>query len=367
MSALALGVLAAMAWLLGQMLKLQGRLLLRLDGLEARLAEAGVALPEARAAQSTGPSQGLPIGAPAPRFSLPDLRGRSWGLEELLAGGKPVLLVFSDPGCGPCAALLPEIGDWARAHGDTASVVLVSRGTVEANLAKLAEHELAPVLVQRDYEVAMPYGALMTPSAVLVRPNGTVGSLVHAGADRIRALLGRLAQQGMAGLLSPATTLPVPGSRAAGAGRPGLAPGAIAPAIRLPDLEGHLRAWEKLTGNRDTVVLFWDPDCVYCQQMVPALKAWEVDRPADAPTLIMVASGSAEANRSTGLTSTILLDPSGDTRSRFGAGGTPMAVQVSADGRIGSGLAAGAQAVLRLLRHSQQNEQTGIAYDGQAA
>jgi hypothetical protein len=32
-------------------------------------------------------------------------------LDDLLAPGLPVLLVFSDPECGACAALAPHIGD----------------------------------------------------------------------------------------------------------------------------------------------------------------------------------------------------------------------------------------------------------------
>ena len=35
-------------------------------------------------------------------------------LDALRAPGKPVLLIFVDPGCGPCTALLPEIGRWQR-------------------------------------------------------------------------------------------------------------------------------------------------------------------------------------------------------------------------------------------------------------
>jgi thiol-disulfide isomerase/thioredoxin len=369
MGILTLGILAMMAWLLAQMLAQQGRLLLRLDGLEVRLAEAGVASPAPIAGQRTqGPSPGLPIGSPAPGFSLPDLDSRSRTLDELRLAGKPVLLVFSDPGCGPCATLLPEIGRWARAHADVAAATLVSRGTAEANRAKAAEHGLAPVLLQRDYEVATTYRALMTPSAVLVRPDGTVGSDVHAGADQIRALLDRLAQEGAAGplrQLAPTQVRRLPGT--AGGGRPGLEPGTPAPPMRLPDLEGQVRDRAELAGNRDTVVLFWDPGCVHCRRMLPALRAWEADRPAGAPGLIVVASGSPEANRAMSLASPILLDPSSATSGRFGAGGTPMAVQIDADGRVGSGLAVGAQAVLRLLRGQSSELRLAAASDGRAA
>lgn len=48
---------------------------------------------------------GLKAGTPAPAFSLPDLTGRVVSLEEYR--GRQVLLVFSDPHCGPCDQLAP--------------------------------------------------------------------------------------------------------------------------------------------------------------------------------------------------------------------------------------------------------------------
>lgn len=45
----------------------------------------------------------------APAFRLPDLSGNVITLDVLLSHGRPVLLIFSDPDCGPCKSLLPEI------------------------------------------------------------------------------------------------------------------------------------------------------------------------------------------------------------------------------------------------------------------
>ena len=80
-----------------------------------------------------------------------------------------MVLIFSDPGCGPCNALLPEIGRWQREHATKVVVALISRGTVEANRAKVTEDGLTHVLLQKDREVAQAYQASGTPSAVLVR------------------------------------------------------------------------------------------------------------------------------------------------------------------------------------------------------
>jgi hypothetical protein len=95
-------------------------------------------------------------------------------------------------------------------------------------------------------------------------------------------------------------------------------------------------------------VLFWNLDCGFCQQMLPDLRAWEAGRSAEAPELLVVSNGSAEANRALALRSHVLLDEKFSVGPSFGAHGTPMAVLVDADGRVASEVAAGAPAVLDL-------------------
>jgi hypothetical protein len=97
-------------------------------------------------------------------------------------------------------------------------------------------------------------------------------------------------------------------------------------------------------------VLFWNPDCGFCQRMLPDLKAWEARRPRGARRLLVVSSGEIEANRALGLRSTVLVDPDFRAGYAFGASGTPSAVLVDAGGRIGSEVAVGAEAVLALAR-----------------
>jgi thiol-disulfide isomerase/thioredoxin len=50
---------------------------------------------------------GLPPGSPAPDFTLPAIHGGSLSLAQFR--GRQVLLVFSDPHCGPCNQLAPEL------------------------------------------------------------------------------------------------------------------------------------------------------------------------------------------------------------------------------------------------------------------
>jgi methylamine dehydrogenase accessory protein MauD len=338
---LLLVVLIGEGWLLVQTMTQQGRLLLRLEALEARLTEAGLALPQAAAGTA-----GLPVGTLAPSFTLPTLSGETRTLAALRGLGKPVLLIFSDPGCGPCKALFPEIGRWQREHATKVVVALISRGTVEANHPKAREHGLTHVLLQKDREVAQAYQASGTPSAVLVRQDGTIGSPLAQGADAIRALLEQTLNPAGPGTLPMAAQ----GNGHAAAPRPSAGPkvGEPAPDFSLPDLVGKAVHLSDFRGST-TLVLFWRPSCGFCQRMLDDLKAWEANPSTDAPRLLVVSTESVESNQAMGLRSPVLLDKEGMSIGRlFGATGTPMAVLVDAEGKIASELAAGAPAVLAL-------------------
>jgi hypothetical protein len=66
---------------------------------------------------------------------LPRLGGGELSLAEL-RGGR-VLLVFSDPDCGPCDELTPRLQEIHLRRPDL-QVLVVSRRDVEANRAKVA-------------------------------------------------------------------------------------------------------------------------------------------------------------------------------------------------------------------------------------
>ncbi len=341
-----LALLVLEGWVLLQSLRQHGRLLLRLEAMEERLAEAGLTLPSNTAAGSNLGNAGLPVGTQAPTFGLAGLRGETLTLEALRASDKPVLLLFSDPGCGPCTALLPEVGRWQRDYSRKLNLAVISRGTPEANLAKSSEHGITQVLLQKDREVSQSYQAYGTPSAVLVQPDGTIGSPVAQGADAIRSLVA-----GAAGL-PVLRSLPIAAQgNGGGASRPqapvGPKIGEPAPQFSLPDLSGKQVSLADFKGSK-TLVLFWRPSCGFCQRMLEDLKAWEARPPKDAPKLLVVSTDSVEDNKAMGLQAPVLLDQGMSAGKQFGAGGTPMAMLIDAEGRIASELAAGAPAVLQL-------------------
>lgn len=337
-------VLGAMVWLLTHLLGQNGRLLVRLDAVEAALRGNDLLPAEAEEEEEV---EGIAIGTPAPAFALASLQGETTSLDSLKAVGKPVLLVFSDPGCGPCNALLPDIGRWQKEHTDRLTVAVITRGGAEANQCKASEHGLTHVLIQDDWEVAEAYESNGTPSGVVIRADGTIGSVVVPGGEAIRTLM----KQALSGKLPDRVPRPKarPAAPRKAAEQPAMNIGKPAPAFELSDLQGTSVSLQDFQGQ-PTAVLFWNPGCGFCQRMLDDLKAWEADRSADAPRLLVVSTGETAENSALGLSSPVVLDQGFSTGRAFGASGTPSAVLVDAEGKIGSAIAVGAPSVLGLLR-----------------
>jgi methylamine dehydrogenase accessory protein MauD len=335
--------LLATQWLfLFNLLRQNGRLLARLDAVEQRLVAAGLAPSE----NGTGQAAGLPVGEPAPSFGLEDLHGQEVQLDRLRARGKPVVLLFTDPKCGPCAELLPEVSSWQQVYAEKLTVSIVGRGSVEENSAEVSEHGVENVLLQEDWEVADAYEVDATPSAVVVSPEGTIGSSLARGPAEVRELVAR-AVEGRAQLPMLHST----GGHAAHSHAEPEGPkvGEPAPELRLKDLAGKDVDLEDFRGE-ETLVLFFSPDCGFCQEMLPDLRVWEEAAASEPPGMLVVSDGTVEDNEAMGLKSPVVLDHDYDVSDAFGAGGTPSAVLIDAEGHIASELVVGASAVLDLAR-----------------
>ena len=174
-----LGVMSAQWWLLLHLLRQYGRLLMRVEALEE-----GESL------------EGLPVGDPAPDFELPGLlHGETLRLESLRAPERAVMLLFTDPHCGPCKELFPDVGRWQAEHSDKLTIAVVSRGEPDENATMASEHGLTHVLLQEDWEVGSAYQVDGTPSAVLVRPDGTIGGSALEGVDDVKDFLARTVEE----------------------------------------------------------------------------------------------------------------------------------------------------------------------------
>ena len=132
---------------------------------------------------------GLPVGSPAPDFELPAYEGGRTSLSQLLAPGKPVLLIFTNPKCGPCISLFKEIKKWQTAHNDQLTIALLTFGTIKDNFVNVARNGLGQVLLQQKDEVFKLYGGKVTPTALIIDTEGRIMSNAAAGADEIYTLV----------------------------------------------------------------------------------------------------------------------------------------------------------------------------------
>ena len=301
------------------LLRSYGGVLVRVERLEGALAEAGYELD----AFDEEPPLGLEPGTPAPGFALVGTDGESVSLDHLLAPRLPLLLLFTSQGCGPCEALLPDVANWQAAHADRLTVAVFEDGEPAEIRATAERFGLADLLTDTGGEVYDAYEANGTPSGVLIAADGSVASRLAAGPGRIAELV--------AGVLDA----------------PGLPPGAPAPAL---DGLSALSGTAPSLAGRESLVVFWNPDCGFCRSMHEELLAWEAAANGSSPQLVLIASGDEQRMRAEGFRSPVLLDPEFSVGKIFGAAGTPSAVLIDAESRVASEVMVGAEAIFGRVR-----------------
>ncbi len=159
-----------------------GRLLLRMDKLEQ-------GVPGAAAFALTPPAvAGLPVGAPALSFEVSSPDGRV-PLEALLIGGKPVLLIFTDPDCGACAEILPDIERWERQYAELIAFVIISRAPATDNGRPEGKYGFRNIAWQKEREISQSYKIGGIPAAMVVRPDTTIGTWLATGRLAIQSLV----------------------------------------------------------------------------------------------------------------------------------------------------------------------------------
>ncbi len=296
------------------------------------------AKPEDRASTDVG----LPVGAPAPEFALESVAGGQLVLKDLLAYGKPVLLLFISPNCGPCKALLPSVRTWQRDHAEPLTIAVISSGKPDAVKDKLDKYELKHVLLQGDHATNELYRAPWTPAAVLINAQGRLAHNVATGEAAIRALVSYAVTADKS--VAP---LDLGGSQ--------FTLGEKAPRFSLPNLQGEEVAIHSLLKG-ETLLLFWRPGCGFCQAMIDDLKHWEAkpklsDALSPDTQIIFISTGERDeiAASSAGFRSQFLHDDDNEIAPLFGAQGTPSGLLLDAQGHIASSLAVGQRNLLALL------------------
>ena len=139
--------------------------------------------------QAWAPPEPLAVGEPAPTFSAVGADGGPVALEDLMRPGRPCVLTFVQPGCGPCAELMPDLGRWQQSLAGDLALPVVTYGDVDEAKRLTEEHELRDVISQNAGEISDAYKVYATPCAVLITPDGTIGSGVVAGLPAIEALV----------------------------------------------------------------------------------------------------------------------------------------------------------------------------------
>ena len=378
--ALALAWLAILAGVcLGwQLLRQNGRLLLRVEELETRLNELQFAEGDETA--------GLPVGTEAPDFELPDLAGHTRTLAEFR--GSSVLLVFFNPACGYCRDVAPKLAAIQKPHppsdgsaGERPTLpLLITTGDPETNRLLLEECQLAcPALLQNEMEVAAVYRANGTPSGYLVSPEGRISSRLAIGAEALLELAREPRDpQRETGTLfvsqpSNSSDQPQADGRAVGAtgdaralasrfanrslarskiNRDGLKAGTPAPDFRLPRLDGRGDLALSDLRGRTVLLVFSSPACGPCHTLAPHLEACHRQHPE--LEIVMVSKGEPKENRAKvrehGLTFPIVLQQQWEISRRYALFATPVAYLINQQGIIAADPAVGADPIIDLLR-----------------
>jgi peroxiredoxin len=336
-------LLAALALFLAyQLMQQNGRILVRLEELERRPVPTESHAPAESAAEDFPP--GLPVGANAPEFELPDLHGGRGSLAE--HRGRKVLLVFFNPRCGYCLDLAPKLGSlpWQK-HGKGLVPLVVTTGTLDENLKAEKDYGLrGPVLLQEGMEIASRYEAVGTPIGYLIDEEGRIASEMAVGGNALMAL-----------------AEPVPPSSSEQRGnkplsqskleRDGLPVGTAAPDFRLPTVSGTEVSLSDFRG-KPVLLVFSDPDCGPCDELAPKLETLHREHPGI--HVLMVSRGTAAENAPKvaehGLTFPVALQKKWEISRDYAMFGTPIAYLIDAHGSIAAEVAVGAAPILDLMR-----------------
>ncbi len=337
--------------LLYQVIKQQGRLLIRLDHLEARLADgARVAMSPQGNGSRTHAAQplGLAVGSAVQRFQLPDLAGRMVDLEDFR--GKRVLLVNWSPQCGFCDLIAPDLAKLRpELQKRKVELVLVSHGEAEVNRTQARQRGLeSRILLVSDGQGIETFQNMGTPAAYLLDEDGKIAKPLAVGADHVLELAREAA-------IVPERRR-LPGERPLSESRilrDGLKAGTPAPGFSLPDIDGRTVSLEEYRGRR-VLLVFTDPHCGPCDQLAPDLVRLQKKHRKNNLALLMVGRGEPEENRRKarqfGIKFPVVVQEHWMLSKEYGIFATPVAFLIGEDGRISNDVASGRDEILALAQ-----------------
>lgn len=349
------GLVTGLSVLSYRLTKRYGQALLQLEALEERQPAAEPATPVVTTAEPPELTelqqqqllfeQGMPAGSVGMNFELPALGGGQVTLTALR--GSRVLLIFISTECIPSISMLPGLARLSvEPSPDRPLPVVIASGDVEQLRVLIADNDITtPVLIQTTNEVSRLYFVSQTPVAYLLDEEGIT---MLARVEGPQSILGVLATAGL-GVPVPLEdgTTPEP-AYALSRAMPRI--GDPLPLFDLPLLGGGRLTSDDLFG-RETLLVFFDPCCEPCLDLLPDLARLHTN-PA-LPDVVMITRRDGELTRTLQATVDmpypIARQEHWGLSRRFGVLAVPAAWLVYRDGCLAANPAVGQQAVRQMI------------------
>lgn len=339
-------LIALGTWLGYQLVRQNGRILLRLEGIEQRLSMSQ------RAPTKPSKPAGLPIGSAAPDFDLPDLKGKRHKLSDFR--DRNVLLLFFNPQCGFCTKMAADLAALPEGGGpDRVVTVVVTTGDMDENRKLIEQHGIRSiVLLQEEMKVATLFRAQGTPMGYRIDPAGRIACELAVGAEAVLKLADKLPPpKSVAGTSGSANGHhdPDPSLTRSKINRKGLTAGTPAPDLRLPRIDGGEIALGDFRGQR-LLLVFSDPNCGPCDELAPHLE--EIHRERSDLHVLMISRRDADATRAKaarlGLSLPIVMQRQWEISLQYGMFATPIAYLIDERGVLLSDVVVGVEPILAL-------------------
>ena len=291
---------------------------------------------------------GLEVGTALAPFRLPDLEGRTVGLEDFR--GRRVLLVNWSPHCGFCELIAADLaGLQADLRKNNVAMILVSYGDTEANRTLAREHGLTcPILLHGDASPGVEaFRDLGTPIAYLLDEQGRVAEPQAIGAEQVPALARAAARGRRNGKRLPGER-PLAKSRIE---RDGLKAGTLAPTFNLPSVDGRTVSLDEYRGRR-LLLVFTDPYCGPCEELAPDLVRLHRENRDHGLAVVMVGRGDLAENcrkaEEHGFEFAVGVQQRWELSRQYGIFATPVAFMIDERGVIAEDVARGVDEIRAL-------------------
>lgn len=348
-------LIAVGTWLLYQLVRQNGRILLRLEAIENQLGRRT----SAKQQKAARPPEGLPVGMEAPDFELPDLASVRRKLSEFR--GNDVLLLFFNPKCGFCTKMAPDLAALPTegGGGGRAMPVVVTTGDANENQRLVEQYGIrCLVLLQKEMEVAAQYRAQGTPMGYRIDPEGRIASELAVGAESLLRLADLKAVHQPAVSANGKGSIhkgkqPDPSLARSKLNRSGLKAGTVAPDFLLPRIDGGELSLEDVRGQR-VLLVFSDPNCGPCDELAPHLQELHLER-SDLAVLVISrrdAEATAAKAAALGLTFPIVMQKQWEISLQYGMFATPIGYLIDEQGIVVKDVAVGVEPILALAAGS---------------